>query len=105
MTIQGRDRPTVVTERRLAWRKPVEFSATADFGTFGQADCTITDLSETGAKLLLPTAVEPLPNAFKLVLHADRSEIQVEVIWARLPEAGVRFTSPLSRPWAKPRPG
>jgi hypothetical protein len=55
-------------------------------------DCTLRDLSETGAKLLCgdPGAI---PNEFRLVLTADRSMRDVKVMWRRPDQVGVRFTS------------
>ena len=59
-------------------------------------DCTVRDLSETGARLLCgdPGAI---PNTFRLVFPADRTMREVEVVWRRPDQLGVRFTSGVSR--------
>lgn len=55
-------------------------------------DCTVRDLSETGAKLILadPAAI---PGEFRLVFAADRMMRDVVVMWRRAEALGVRFTS------------
>jgi hypothetical protein len=55
-------------------------------------DCTVRDLSETGAKLLCsdPGAI---PNEFRLVLTADRMMRDVKVAWRRPDMLGVQFES------------
>ena len=55
-------------------------------------DCTVRDLSETGARILCsdPGAI---PNEFRLVLTADRTMRDVKVMWRRPDQIGVHFTS------------
>ena len=55
-------------------------------------DCTVRDLSETGAKLLCadPGAI---PNDFRLVFTSDRMMRDVKVVWRRPEMLGVHFTS------------
>ncbi|MCA9240477.1 MAG: PilZ domain-containing protein [Planctomycetales bacterium] len=55
-------------------------------------DCTIRDLSETGARLICgdPGAI---PNSFRLVFTADRSMREVKVVWRRPDQVGVHFQS------------
>jgi hypothetical protein len=55
-------------------------------------DCTVRDLSETGAKLICsdPGAI---PNEFRLVFTADRMMRDVKVVWRRPGMLGVQFTS------------
>ena len=59
-------------------------------------DCTIRDLSETGAKLICgdPGAI---PNEFRLVFIAERQMRDVKVIWRRPEQLGVHFTSELRK--------
>lgn len=55
-------------------------------------DCTVRDLSGTGAKLLCadPGAI---PNDFRLVFTSDRMMRDVKVVWRRPEMLGVHFTS------------
>ena len=55
-------------------------------------DCTVRDMSETGAKLLCPDP-GAIPNDFKLVFTADRTMRGVQVVWRRPDMVGVKFTS------------
>ncbi len=55
-------------------------------------DCTIRDMSETGAKLVCPDAGS-IPNEFRLVLTAERLMRDVLVKWRRPGLVGVHFTS------------
>lgn len=53
-------------------------------------DCTIRDLSETGAKLQFETLTE-LPAEFRLMIVSTEQTIPVELAWQRGLNAGVRF--------------
>ena len=55
-------------------------------------DCTVRDLSTTGAKLMCgdPGSV---PNEFRLVFPSDRTMRDVKVVWRRPDQVGVHFTS------------
>lgn len=55
-------------------------------------DCTLRDLSDTGAKLLCPDA-GAIPNEFRLVLPAGRTMRDAKVMWRRPEIVGVQFTS------------
>ena len=59
-------------------------------------DCTIRNLSPTGARLLCG---DPgvIPNAFRLVFIAERQMRDVKVVWRRQEELGVHFTSELRK--------
>ena len=59
-------------------------------------DCTVRDLSETGAKLLCPDP-GAIPNEFRLVLVAERQMRDVKVMWRRPGTVGVHFTSELRK--------
>ncbi len=52
-------------------------------------DCFVRDLSETGAKLMLPDMI-PIPKQFKLVLH-DGTVHGCEIMRINGKEVGVRF--------------
>lgn len=59
-------------------------------------DCAVRDLSETGAKLVC-AGHGAVPRCFRLVLTADRTMRDAEVVWRRPEQIGVRFTSPPRR--------
>ena len=59
---------------------------------FTVIDCTVRDVSATGAKLLCPDP-GAIPNEFKLVFTADRTMLDVQVMWRRPGMVGVKFTS------------
>jgi zona occludens toxin (predicted ATPase) len=58
------------------------------FSTF---DCTIRNLSETGAKLEVTSSL-PIPQRFELAMH-DGRRFACEVAWRTETEIGVRFVS------------
>lgn len=58
------------------------------FSTF---DCTIRNLSESGAKLAVTNALG-IPEQFELAMH-DGRRFACEVAWRTQTEIGVRFTS------------
>ena len=55
-------------------------------------DCTVMDISETGARLTFPSRII-LPRKFKLHLATPTREIDVTVIWQKGTLAGVRFAT------------
>lgn len=59
-------------------------------------DCTVRDLSETGARLMCPDP-GAIPNEFRLVFTADRMMRDVKVMWRRPDMLGVQFTSELRK--------
>lgn len=83
--------PVDADDRRNAGRQRMAVPAKIAHGA-GRAvvDCTIRDLSDTGAKIEL-AADDGLPEAF--FLHfADGRQAPVEVVWRAGPTLGVRFT-------------
>ena len=53
-------------------------------------DCTIRNISETGARLQVPTTVG-IPDKFTLVdAHAGKRH-EVKVVWRKNDQIGVRF--------------
>ena len=56
-------------------------------------DCTIRDISETGARLTCEQT-GMLPNELQLVFHAIREVRYVRVVWRRNGELGVEFLTP-----------
>ena len=63
-------------------------------------DCTIRDLSATGAKLLCGET-KSVPDEFRLVTLADGMVRDVKVAWRKMDQIGVTFTSESRR--APPR--
>ena len=57
-------------------------------------DCMIRDVSGTGARLSCASAAM-VPGELQLFFHAVREVCQVQVVWRRHDELGVKF---LSRP-------
>ena len=59
-------------------------------------DCTVRDMSETGAKLICgdPGAI---PNEFRLVFPSDRTMRDVKVVWRRPDQVGVHFMSEVKK--------
>jgi hypothetical protein len=69
-------------------------------GTHSIVDCTVRDVSDTGAKVLCG---EPalVPDEFRLVIIQDNTIRDVKVMWRKTDSLGVNFTSPATR--APPR--
>jgi hypothetical protein len=57
-------------------------------------DCTIRDLSETGARLEFSGPTQ-LPKEFVLRVAMTGAQAPVELMWQRGLSAGVRFDAPL----------
>ena len=55
-------------------------------------DCSIRDMSETGARLEF-AAVIVLPPQFDLLIVSSETRIAAELVWHRALSAGVRFRS------------
>jgi PilZ domain len=54
-------------------------------------DCTLRDVSATGAKLLVKQP-DDVPDAFRLLISADSSIRPVKVMWRKPDSVGVHFT-------------
>lgn len=59
-------------------------------------DCTVRDLSETGARLVCGDS-GAIPRTFRLVFPADRSMREAEAVWRRPGQIGVRFLSDVTK--------
>ncbi len=64
-------------------------------------NCTVRDLSETGAKLVFGDASVVVPDEIKLVLQQDNTVREAKVMWRKGEAIGVHFTSEARR--APPR--
>ena len=56
-------------------------------------DCTIRDMTDTGARLRFGALV-PLPEECRLLLPSDGTVVPIRVIWQNSDSAGVAFTGP-----------
>jgi len=76
-------------EHRVAARHRVLKAGTISFGG-GGIDCTVRNLSETGAAL---EAVTPLfiPDRFTLIVPTDQLKRPCHVVWRREKRIGVAF--------------
>jgi hypothetical protein len=54
-------------------------------------DCTIRDLSETGARILIPRG-QPIPANVYLIETRDRKVHEASVVWNNGREAGLHFS-------------
>jgi PilZ domain len=78
-----------MVETRIAPRLRVLKAATIDFGG-GAIDCTIHDLSITGAALKVPIQTG-IPGKFTLVVPGDGLHLPCHVVWHRGYRIGVAF--------------
>lgn len=56
-------------------------------------DCTIRNLSETGARLQVPTSVA-IPDRFEFVEAASGKRRPATVVWRKADLMGIRFDDP-----------
>jgi len=77
------------TEKRGLFRHRVLKAGTIEFG--GSAiDCTVRNLSATGAALDVPSPVG-IPDKFDLVVSSDALRFACRVLWRKAQRIGVRF--------------
>jgi hypothetical protein len=88
-----------VSERRGVERVAVSEPAVAMVQAGRRVDCRITDVSDRGARLELPTKVV-LPVLFELSCTKTDRSWWVDLVWQRNDAAGVTFSNPLAPPWA-----
>jgi hypothetical protein len=74
-------------------RKPFHWQATIFVGTGAPRSCTVTDVSESGARLKIDKPDE-LPEKFVLVLTTTgKARRLCRVIWRSKKDAGVKFVA------------
>lgn len=56
----------------------------------GAVDCTVRDISETGAKLHAPSVLR-LPDKVHLLILSEGLLIHADRVWARFPLCGLKF--------------
>ncbi|MDH2353907.1 PilZ domain-containing protein [Bradyrhizobium sp. SSUT112] len=76
-------------ERRNRGRHRVLKAATIEFGG-GAIDCTVRNLSDTGAALDVTSPVG-IPDHFTLFVQADGTHLGCTVVWRKEKRIGVRF--------------
>ena len=76
-------------EHRVAPRRRVLKAGTINFGG-GSINCTVRNLSDTGAAL---EVVSPLyiPDSFKLIVQTDNLNRPCRVVWRKERRMGVAF--------------
>jgi 2-succinyl-5-enolpyruvyl-6-hydroxy-3-cyclohexene-1-carboxylate synthase len=79
-------------QRRIAKRLRVLKSAKIVFNDWHAIDCTLKDMSETGAKLKFDPA-NLVPHKFRLFVAADNTIRDVQVAWKDNDMLGVFFIS------------
>ena len=77
-------------EHRTAPRRRLLKSGRISFGGGAAIDCTIRNLSETGAALEVSSPVG-IPERFTLVVDADHRHLPCRVIWRKETRIGVHF--------------
>jgi hypothetical protein len=85
------------TEGRAAKRLRVLKSAKIVFNlSQSMVDCTVRDLSDTGAKLLLSKPTD-VPDEFRIVFTQDNTIRDAQVKWRKAEQLGIVFTSEAKR--------
>jgi hypothetical protein len=78
-----------LNEHRQAPRRRLLKAGKISFGG-GAIDCTVRNLSETGAALEVTTPVG-IPERFTLVIEADQRHVQCHLVWRKERRIGVLF--------------
>ncbi len=79
-------------QRRVAQRSRVLKSGKILTDDQRVIECTLRDVSATGAKVIVDVSAN-LPNNFRLVVVADNSIRDAHIAWKRPDMMGVNFTS------------
>jgi hypothetical protein len=74
---------------RIAQRRRVLKAGSIEFGG-GAIDCTVRNLSETGAALEVASPLY-IPDRFTLVVRADQLKRPCRIVWQREKRIGVAF--------------
>lgn len=78
-----------MNEKRIAQRHRVLKGGKIEFGG-GAIDCTIRNLSNTGAALDVTSPIG-IPDRFTLRFISENRQIDCHVVWRRERRIGVRF--------------
>jgi PilZ domain len=83
--------PEAPPEARVAKRRRTLKAGVIAFNDhFMTHNCTVREISETGARLRLDDVMS-IPNHFDLLIELDALEYTCEAVWRRQGEIGVRF--------------
>lgn len=77
-------------EHRTAPRRRFLKAGRISFGGGAAFDCTIRNLSETGAALEVGSPVD-IPERFTLVIAADHLRLPCRIVWRKETRIGVHF--------------
>ena len=80
----------MVDDHRVAPRRRLLKAGKITFGGGAAFDCTIRNLSETGAALEVISPVG-IPERFTLVVEADQRHLPCRVVWRKEKRIGVHF--------------
>jgi hypothetical protein len=78
-----------MSEKRITRRHRVLKSGTISFGS-GAIDCTIRNLSETGAAIEVVTPLF-IPDRFTLVVQTEKLKRPCHIVWRKEKRIGVAF--------------
>lgn len=78
-----------MSEHRVAPRKRVLKAGKIEFGG-GAIDCTVRNLSDTGAALSVESPVG-IPSEFNLIVVADHVNRMCRVVWRKEDRIGITF--------------
>lgn len=76
-------------EHRIAPRKRILKAGIIEFAG-GGIDCTVRNISDTGAALSVESPVG-IPAEFKLVVEADQISRMCRIVWRKEKRIGIRF--------------
>jgi PilZ domain len=93
-TIMGINRAFL--EQRRSLRENVRFPAWIDLGDGALHDCTVLDVSENGARIMIAKPAK-LPDELHLVLSGNGTRRRCRLAWRSDEEAGLQYLGPLDR--------
>lgn len=78
-----------MSEHRAAQRRRILKAGTIEFGG-GGIDCTVRNISETGAALEVVTPLF-IPDRFTLYVASDQLKRRCHIVWRREKRLGIAF--------------
>lgn len=89
MRVEDLDR-TILAERRKSERVECSLTANIYIGTTKMFRCLVKDISQSGARILLPSGSWE-PNTMGLFLIESETKIQARKIWSSHGMMGIEF--------------
>jgi hypothetical protein len=86
----GNVRATAMTEKRIAPRHRVFKHGVLAFSAGGSVDCTVRNVSATGARIDVASPIG-LPKSFVLLIETDHFSRHCHSVWSRDKQIGVAF--------------